>query len=108
MKIKLQDLVYVTTGKDKGKKGKVIKLLSRQDKIVVEKVNIRKKHVKKTTERPGEKIEFEAPIHVSNVMVICPNCSKTSRVGYKKPEKGKKQRICKKCNETLDKEFKKK
>lgn len=101
MKLKLKDQVQVITGKDKGKKGAITKLLQKQNKIVVEKVNIRTKHIKKTTEKPGSKIQFEAPIDASNVMVICPNCNKASRVGYKKLEKGK-ERICKKCKETLD------
>lgn len=101
MKIKLNDQVVVISGKDKGKKGKIMKVMSNKEKVVVEKVNIRTKHIKKRSDKPGEKIQFEAPVHVSNVMVVCPRCSKKTRVGYKKPEKGKKQRICKKCNEAL-------
>ena len=103
MKVKANDQVAIITGKDKGKSGKVMRTLSKQEKIVVEKVNIRTKHIKKTAQKPGEKIQFEAPLHVSNVKVICPSCSKRTRVGYHKLENGKKQRICKKCNETLDK-----
>lgn len=102
MKIKIGDTVLVTTGKDKGKKGKVIKLLRKQDKLTVEKTNIRTKHIKKTERKPGEIIKFEAPMHISNIMCVCPNCEKTTRVGYKKLETGKKQRICKKCNQSLD------
>ena len=107
MKLKLKDQVQVTTGKDKGKKGAITKILRKQNKIVVEKVNIRTKHIKKTTEKAGSRIQFEAPIDASNVMVLCPNCNKPSRVGYKKLEKGKKERICKKCKETLDTKSKK-
>ena len=106
MKVKLNDQVIVTAGKDKGKKGKIMRILRKQRKIVVEKVNVRTKHIKKTTEKPGQKIQFEAPIDVSNVMVICTSCNKQTRVGYKKLESGKKQRTCKKCNESLDKEKK--
>ncbi len=106
MKVKLQDTVKVITGKDNGKEGKVIKTLSKQGKVVVEKVNIKTKHIKKTEQRPGERIQFEAPIEVSNVMVVCPNCKKLTRVGYKKLEGGKKDRICKKCSETLDQDKK--
>ena len=102
MKLKLQDQVFVTTGKDKGKKGAITRILRKQNKIVVEKVNIKTKHIKKTTEKAGSKIQFEAPIDASNVMIICPNCKKTARIGYKKLEKGKKERICKKCSEALD------
>lgn len=99
----MNDNVLVITGKDRGKTGKVIKSIPKDEKVVVEKVNMRTKHVKKTQTRPGSKITFEAPMDVSNVMIICPNCKKRTRVGYKKLETGKKQRICKKCNESLDK-----
>ena len=102
MKIKESDNVLITAGKDKGEKGKVMRVLRKQDKITVEKVNIRTKHVKKTQSRPGEIIKFEAPLHVSNVMVICPSCTKRTRVGYVKLESGKKQRVCKKCKQSLD------
>lgn len=103
MKIKVNDNVLVITGKDRGKSGKVIKTLSKDEKVVVEKVNMRTKHIKKSQTRPGSKITFEAPMNVSNVMAVCPSCKKSTRVGYKKLESGKKQRICKKCNESLDK-----
>ncbi len=103
MKVKLNDKVKVTTGKDKGKTGKVMKVLSKQNKIVVEKVNILTKYTKKTQTKPGEMIKFEAPINVSNIMVICPHCEAPTRVGYKIAEDKKKKRICKKCNSLLDK-----
>ncbi len=103
MKIKVNDNVLVITGKDRNKTGKVIRTISKDEKLVVEKLNMRTKHIKKTQTRPGSKITFEAPMNVSNVMAICPNCKKATRVGYKKLETGKKQRICKKCNESLDK-----
>ena len=103
MKIKNDDNVLVIAGKDKGKTGKVIKILRKQEKIVVEKINLRTKHIKKTKEKAGEKIQFEAPISISNVQVKCPGCDKKTRVGYKKLENGKKERICKKCKANLDK-----
>lgn len=107
MKIKLNDQVVVISGKSKGKKGKIMRILRKADTVVVEKINIVTKHVKKRENRPGEKIQFEAPIHVSNVMVICPHCNKPTRVKYKKLENKKKERICRKCKETLDKAVKK-
>ena len=107
MKLKMSDQVGVIAGKDKDKNGKIIKLLKKQNKVVVEKVNIRTKHIKKTAEKAGERIQMEAPVDASNVMLICPNCKKLTRVGYKKLESGKKQRICKKCKESVDHEFKK-
>lgn len=103
MKIKLNDKVAVITGKDKGKTGNVMRVLSKQNSVVVEKINLKTKHIKKTTQKAGEKIQFEGPVNVSNVMLICPNCSKKTRVGYNKLENKKKQRICKKCKETVDK-----
>lgn len=106
MKLKLNDTVQVIAGKDKGKKGKIIKIDSKKNKIVVEKVNLLTKHTKKTNEKRGEKIKFEAPIDASNAMIFCPQCNKRVRVGYKKLKNGKKERICKKCKEALDKDVK--
>lgn len=107
MKIKVNDHIIVITGKDKDKKGKIVKVMSKQNKVVVEKINLKTKHIKKTQQKAGERIQFEAPINASNVMVICPHCNKKTRVGYKKLATDKKQRICKKCKETLDKIVKK-
>ena len=103
MKLKTNDTVKVITGKDKGKTGKIMRTITSAKKIVVEKVNIRTKFIKKGESRPGERIQFEAPLDVSNVMIICPECKKTTRIGYKKLENGKKERICKKCSEAVDK-----
>lgn len=103
MKVKLNDQVIVIAGKDKGKKGKIIRVVSKNNKVVVEKVNMRTKHIKKTAQKAGEKIKFEASIDASNVMVICPSCEKMARVGFKRLENGKKQRICKKCKDSIDK-----
>jgi large subunit ribosomal protein L24 len=107
MKIKVNDQIVVITGKDKGKKGKVLKAMTKQNKVVVEKINLKTKHIKKTQQKAGERIQFEAPMNASNAMVVCPHCDKNTRVGYKKLATGKKQRICKKCKETLDKIVKK-
>lgn len=103
MKIKLNDNVLVITGKDRNKSGKIIRIDTKNQKVVVEKLNMRTKHIKKTQTKPGSKITFEAAMPASNVMPICPQCKKMTRVGYMKLESGKKQRICKKCNEALDK-----
>ena len=102
MKIKVNDNVLVIAGKDKGKTGKVTRTIARDEKIVVEKVNMRTKHIKKSQTKPGSKVTFEAPMQVSNVMIVCPQCKKRTRVGYIKLEDNKKQRVCKKCKETLD------
>lgn len=108
MKLKLNDQIAVITGKDKGKKGHIMRLLVNSNKVVVEKINIKTKHIKKTTQKAGQRIQFEAPMEASNVMIICPSCNERTRIGYKKLENGKKQRTCKKCKETLDKVTKEK
>ncbi|KKR07797.1 MAG: 50S ribosomal protein L24, large subunit ribosomal protein L24 [Candidatus Peregrinibacteria bacterium GW2011_GWE2_39_6] len=102
MKIKTGDTVLIISGKNKNAKNKVMRVLQKQQRIVVEKVNIRKKHIKKTSAKAGEIISYEAPIHVSNVKVVCPNCNKPARVGYTFLADKKKQRICKKCQQSLD------
>jgi len=101
MKLKTNDLVQIITGKDKGKKGKVIKSLPVKGKIVVEKINIRTKHIKKTQTHAGEIVKFEAAIDASNAMLICPSCGKPARVGYAIGKDEKKVRVCKKCKEQI-------
>jgi large subunit ribosomal protein L24 len=101
MKIKKGDNVLVTTGKDKGKKGKVLSALPRSNRIVVEKVNIAKKHRRPRQEREkGQVIELAKPIDASNVKLICPKCGKPTRIEYKLVGK-KKYRICKKCQQEI-------
>lgn len=100
MKIHKDDTVIITTGKDKGKKGKVLKAYPADHKVVVEKVNIITKHLKARGETAGQIIKYEAPIHVSNVMLLCPDTGKPSRVGYRM-ENGKKVRIVKKSGVVL-------
>lgn len=101
MKFKINDEVVIIAGKDKNKTGKVTKILRKQNKIVVEKINLRTKHVKKTAERAGEKIQYEAPFDASNAMLIDPKTKKRSRIGYKVSGKDKKQRVSKASKETL-------
>jgi len=102
MKIKTGDNVLIIAGKDKGKKGKVMRVMKKLNAIVVEKVNIKTRHVKKTTTRKGEKIQFEAPVNASNAKVVCPGCKKPVRIGYVISKDQKKRRICKKCKEVID------
>ncbi len=102
MKIKKDDIVVVIAGKDKGKEGKVLRTLAAKERVIVEGVNIRTRHFKKTNERAGQKLQYEAPLHVSNVMVIDPKTKKRSRVGYLKGKDNKKLRISKKSGEVLD------
>lgn len=105
MKVKLNDKVLVISGKDKSKTGRVIRVITKHRQITVEKINMRTKHIKKTKAAPGEKITFEAPIDVSNAVIICPSCNKPTRASYNVIKDGKKERVCKKCGETLDKQL---
>jgi len=101
MKIKKGDTVLIISGKDKGKKAKILEAFPRQRKISVEGVNIVKKHRKPKSEKEkGQIIEMPKPIDVSNVKFVCPKCSKAVRIGYKVVEK-KKYRICKKCEQEI-------
>lgn len=103
MKIKTGDNVHVTTGKDRGKSGKVIQTFKEKGLVVVEGVNKLTKHLRKRTdEQPGRAVEFFGPIHASNVALNCPKCGKATRVGKKTLENGKRMRVCKKCNETIE------
>ena len=102
MKIKINDKVLVTAGKNKGKTGKVMRVFDKTSRVTVEKVNIRTKHIKKTTTAAGQRIKFEAPLDVAKVMLICPNCNKAVRVAYKVPKTGKKFRVCTKCKESVE------
>ena len=101
--IRLNDQVEVIAGKDKGRVGKVIKVITKDAKVLVEKINMMKRHTKPSSiNQQGGIIEKEAPLHVSNVMLICPQCSKTARIGKKILEDGQKVRFCKKCGETVE------
>lgn len=101
--VKKNDTVMVIAGKDKGKVGKVLKVLRKENRVIVEKVNIVKKHVRPSPKSKGGILEKESPIHVSNVMIYCEKCGKGVRVGRRILEDGKKVRYCKKCNEVIDK-----
>ena len=82
MKVKVKDKVLVIAGKYKGKTGNVMRVFKKTNRVTVEKVNIRTKHIKKTATHAGQIVKYEAPFNVSNVMVICPNCNKATRVAY--------------------------
>lgn len=101
--LKLNDQVEVKAGKDKGRVGKIIKILKKSDRALVERVNMMKRHTKPTAEnQQGQIVEREAPIHVSNLRLVCPKCTKTVRVAKKTLDDGSKVRVCKKCNETIE------
>ena len=103
MNIRKNDTVLVIAGKDRGKKGKVRKALPREDKLVVEGVNMIKRHSKAgRTARQAGIIELEAPLDASNVMLVCNKCNKPARVGYTFLSDGRKARICRSCHEVID------
>ena len=101
--LKVNDQVEIIAGKDKGRVGKIIKLLVKSNKAVVERANMIKRHTKPSaSNQQGQIVEKEAPIHVSNLMLVCPKCTKTVRAGNRIMEDGSKVRVCKKCNETIE------
>ncbi|MDV2989819.1 MAG: 50S ribosomal protein L24 [Dehalogenimonas sp.] len=102
MKIKKDDNVLVIAGKDRGKSGKV-RQVAAEDRLLVEGVNMVKKHARPRAQaRQAGIIEREAPLHVSNVMVLCNKCSKPARLGSRVLADGKKVRFCKSCGEVID------
>ena len=102
MKIKINDKVKISSGKDAGKTGKVIQAFPKEEKIVVEGVNIMKKSLKsKKQGEKGQVIELAGPLHVSKVALICPKCSLETKVGYKIDGESKK-RVCRKCKEIIE------
>lgn len=102
--IKKNDLVMVVHGKEKGKSGRVLSVVPEKEKILIEKINFVKRHSRPHgQQRRGGIIEKEAPLHISNVMLLCEKCNKPVRVGHRVVEGGKKVRACRKCGEIFDK-----
>jgi len=108
LKIHKGDTVEIITGRldDKGKRGEVIRVMPKDNRVVVQGVNIRTKHQRQVksqgrTISPG-KVRFEGSIDVSNVLLVCPKCTKSTRVGFTRTEEGKSQRVCKKCKVVID------
>ncbi len=102
MKIKKNDQVLVIAGKDAGKIAKVLVAMPKQNKVVVDGVNVQKRHTKARSANETSEIKSQSgPIDASNVMVVCPTCGKATRVSYKEVD-GKKVRVCKKCGASLD------
>ncbi len=101
MKIKKGDTVLIISGKDKGKKGKVLEVFPKEARVVVERVNLRKKHQRpKKSGEKGQIVEMSGAISVSNVKLVCPKCGKAVKTSYK-ILKNSKVRICKKCGEAV-------
>ena len=102
MNFKTGDKVVVIAGKDKGKEGNIIKVLRDEQKVVVDGCNMIKKHLKPNGEGAGSIVEREAPIHVSNVMILDPKLKKPTRIGHTTDKSGKKIRFAKKSKENID------
>ncbi len=103
MKIRKGDAVLVIAGKDRGKRGKVRRAFPKENKIIVEGINMIKRHSRaRGVARQAGIIEREAPIHVSNVMLLCNKCNKPTRTGFRFLADGKKARICRVCQEMVD------
>ena len=104
-KIKKNDTVMVVTGRDRGKTGKVMRVLPERGRVIVERLNIVKRHSKpRGAQSPGGIVEKEAAIHISNVMIFCDRCSAPVRVGVKETSEGEKTRVCRRCGETIGNE----
>ncbi len=105
-RIKKGDTVKVIAGKDKGVEGQVLRVLPKDNRVVVERVNVVKKHQKPVQagnqQTQAGIIEFEAPLHMSNVMLVCTQCKQQTRVGFRINEEGRKVRVCKHCKQDID------
>ena len=102
-KIKKDDKVKVLTGKDKGKIGKVLKVIKKTNRVVIENINVAKVNQKPTQANPqGGIVEKNMPVHVSNLMIMCNSCVKPTRILMKLLEDGRRVRICKQCNQQID------
>ncbi|MBU2431200.1 MAG: 50S ribosomal protein L24 [Proteobacteria bacterium] len=102
-RVKKDDKVKVMTGKDKGKIGKVLKVVKKTNRVIVENINVVKVHQRPTQANPqGGIVDKTMPIQISNLMVMCNSCVKPTRIGMKQLEDGKRVRICKKCSQQID------
>jgi large subunit ribosomal protein L24 len=103
MGIRRDDTVRVTTGRDKGKEGKVRRVIPKEDRVVIEGVNVVKRHMKRRgIALQAGIIEREAPIHISNVMLICTKCGRPTRLGHRTLPSGQRARECRRCGEVIE------
>ncbi|MFK5927596.1 MAG: 50S ribosomal protein L24 [Desulfuromusa sp.] len=102
--VKKNDMVEIIAGKERGKTGKVLRVLPGKGRVVVESLNVIKRHTRPNQLNPeGGIVEKEAPLNLSNVMLVCGSCNQATRTGLRLLEDGTKTRYCKKCNESVDK-----
>jgi large subunit ribosomal protein L24 len=103
VEIRKNDSVMVIAGRERGKTGKVLRVLRDKDAVIIERTNMVKRHTKpRGPQQPGGIVEKEASIHASNVMIMCDKCNAPVRIGHKNLADGKKIRICRRCGEALD------
>lgn len=103
LKLRKNDQVVVTRGRDRGERGEIVEAMPKARKVVVEGVNVRKRHTRpRSPGQPSGIIEFNAPLPVSNVMLVCPKCDSPTRVGSSTLADGSKVRTCKHCGEVID------
>jgi large subunit ribosomal protein L24 len=104
MRLRKGDRVCVISGKDKGKEGNILRRNVSKETVIVENVNMVTKSMRPTQKNPrGGLVKMEAPLNISNVMLVCPSCGKPTRIGRAFLDSGKKVRLCKKCGEVVDK-----
>ena len=102
-RLKKDDTVIVIAGRERGKTGKVLRVLADRGRVLIERVNLVKRHTKpRGVQQPGGIVEKEASVHVSNVLPICGRCNKPTRVGHRRLEDGRALRVCRRCGELLD------
>jgi large subunit ribosomal protein L24 len=102
-RLRKDDTVMVMTGRERGKTGKVLRILAEKDRVIIERVNLVKRHTKpRGVQSPGGIVEKEASIHLSNVLPVCGRCNKATRVGARRLEDGRGVRVCRRCHEQLD------
>jgi large subunit ribosomal protein L24 len=103
-KLKKNDTVMVVAGRERGKTGKVLRVLRERNGVLIERVNLVKRHMKpRGMQAPGGIVEKEAPVHISNVMILCDRCNAPVRVGMRRLEDGRRSRACRRCGDLLDK-----
>jgi large subunit ribosomal protein L24 len=102
-RVRKDDTVMVIAGRERGKTGKVLRLLPKDDRVVVERINLVKRHTKPRGTQQGGIVEKEAPLHLSNVQPLCTRCDKPARVATKRLDDGRSVRVCRRCGEQMDK-----
>ena len=102
-RVRKDDMVMVIAGRERGKTGKVLRLLPEANRVVVERINLVKRHTKPRGTQTGGILEKEAPLHLSNVQPVCGRCDKPARVGTKRLQDGTAVRVCRRCGEQMDK-----